>query len=60
MAIGKVKSKKEVTKKRHRIIKNIVHFASLMDSCDLRNAELEPQFQKYTRRVCASRRYCEL
>ena len=56
----KSKAKRRSQKKRHRIIKNIVHFGSLMDSCDLRNAELEPQFQKYTRRVCASRRYCEL
>ena len=57
--LEKVKSKKEVTKKRHRIIKNIVHFASLMDICHLKNAELQPQFQKYQGRVCASRRYCE-
>ena len=28
-----------------------VHFASLMDICHLKNAELEPQFQKYKGRV---------
>ena len=28
-----------------------VHFASLMDACHLKNAELQPQFQKYKGRV---------
>ena len=28
-----------------------VHFASLMDICHLKNAELEPQYQKYEGRV---------
>ena len=31
--------------------KSKVHFASLMDSCHLKNAELEPKFQKYKGRV---------
>ena len=30
---------------------HIVHFASLMDLCHLKNSELEPQFQKYKGRV---------
>ena len=28
-----------------------VHFATLVDTCHLKNAELEPQFQKYKGRV---------
>ena len=28
-----------------------IHFASLMDLCHLKNAELEPQYQKYKGRV---------
>ena len=29
----------------------IVHLASLMDLCHLKNSELEPQYQKYKDRV---------
>ena len=36
----------EARKKGH-----IVHFASLVDLCHLKNSELEPQFQKYKGRV---------
>ena len=38
---------------------NKVHLASLMDLSHLKNSELEPQFQKYKRKSCASRRHCE-
>ena len=46
----KLKSKKEVIKEAQKN-NNKVHFASLMDICHLKNAELEPQFQKYKGRV---------
>ena len=36
-----------------------VHFASLMDICHLKNAELEAQHQKIHRSSCTPRRYCE-
>ena len=39
--LGKVKTKKEVILEAQRH-KNRVHFASLMDTCHLKNAELEP------------------
>ena len=48
--MDKVKSKKEVIKEAQK--NNIkVHFASLMDLCHLKNAELEPQIQKNKGRV---------
>ena len=56
--LEKVKSKKEVIKEAQKN-NNKVHFASLMDLCHLKNSELEPQFQKYKRKGCASRRHCE-
>ena len=40
--LDKVKSTKSKKK---------VHFASLMDICHLKNAELEPKYQKYQGRV---------
>ena len=40
--MDKVKSKKEKRKD---------HFATLMDICHLKNAELEPKHQKYTGRL---------
>ena len=46
---GKVKSKTEVILEAQRD-KQKVH-ASLMDICHLKNAELEPTFQKYKGRV---------
>ena len=48
--VRKVKSKKEVIKEAQKN-NNKVHFASLMDLCHLKKAELEPQFQKYQGRV---------
>ena len=36
-----------------------VHFASLMDICHLKNAELETKHQKIQRLSCTPRRYCE-
>ena len=48
--LEKVRSKKEVTKEAQKN-KNNVHFASLMDTCHLKNADMGPQFQKYKGRV---------
>ena len=48
--LDKDKSKKEVIEEAQKN-NNKVHFASLMDLCHPKNAELEPQFQKYNRRV---------
>ena len=37
-----------------------VHFASLMDICHLKNAELEAEHQERVQRSsCTPRRYCE-
>ena len=36
-----------------------VHFASLMDICHLKNAELETKHQKIQRSSCTPRRHCE-
>ena len=47
---GKVRSKKEVILEAQRD-KQKVHFATLMDTCHLKNAELEPKLQKYKGRV---------
>ena len=46
----KVKSKKEVIEEA-RTAGATVHFASLMDICHLKNAELEAKHQKYKGRV---------
>ena len=46
----KMKSKKEVILEAHRDKKK-VHFASLTDICHIKNAELEPKYQKYKGRV---------
>ena len=48
--LGKVKSKKEIILEAQRDKKN-VHFGTLMDVCHLKNAELEPTFQKCKGRV---------
>ena len=48
--VRKVKSKKEVVKEAQKNI-NEVHFASLTDSCHLKNSESKPQVQKYKGRV---------
>ena len=50
MSADKVRSKREVIQEAHRK-RRTVHFATLMDICHLKNAELEPQFQKYKGRV---------
>ena len=46
--LEKVKSNKEVILEAQRDQKK-VHFATLMDTCHLKNAELEPTFQKNTK-----------
>ena len=46
----KVKGKREVIKEAQKE-QRTVHFATLMDMCHLKNAELEPTFQKYKGRV---------
>ena len=43
--LEKVESKKEVILEAQRD-KKIVHFASLMDGCHLKNAESEPKLKK--------------
>ena len=48
--LTKVKSKKEVIDEA-RMLGATVHFASLMDICHLKNAELEAKHQKYKGRV---------
>ena len=48
--LTKVRSKKEVIDEARTKGAN-VHFASLMDICPLKNAELEPKHQKYKGRV---------
>ena len=48
--LDKVESKKEVFKEAQKN-NNKVHFASLMDICHLKDAELEPQFRKCKGRV---------
>ena len=48
--LTKVRSKKEVIDEA-RTVGATVHFASLMDICHLKNAELEAKHQKYKGRV---------
>ena len=48
--LDKVKTKKEVLLEARRDERK-VHFATLMDISHLKNAELEPTFQKYKERV---------
>ena len=48
--LTKVKSKKQVIDEA-RTTGATVHFASLMDICHLKNAELEAKYQKYKGRV---------
>ena len=48
--LTKVKSKKQVIDEA-RMSGTTVHFASLMDICHLKNAELEAKHQKYKGRV---------
>ena len=56
--LTKVRSKKEVIDEA-RTKGRKVHFASLIDICHLKNAELETQAPKIQRKSCASRRHCE-
>ena len=49
-ALTKVRSKKQVIEEA-RTSGATVHFASLMDICHLKNAELETKYQKYKGRV---------
>ena len=56
--LTKVRSKKEVIDDT-RTKGARVHFASLMDMCHLKNAELETKAPKIQRKSCASRRHCE-
>ena len=48
--LDKVQIKSEVVLEAQKE-KIKVHFATLMDICHLKNAELEPKHQKYKRRV---------
>ena len=48
--LEKVKSKKEVILEAQRDKKK-AHFATLLDICHLKNAEMEPKLQKYKGRV---------
>ena len=48
--LTKVRNKKEVIDEARNKGRE-VHFASLNDLCDLKNSELEPQYQKYKGRV---------
>ena len=56
--LTKVESKSEVIDEA-RMSGATVHFASLMDICHLKNAELEAKHGKYKGRACTPRRYCE-
>ena len=48
--MDKVKSKKDVILEAHKEERK-VHFVTLIDTCHLKNAELEPKHQKDTGRV---------
>ena len=52
--LTKVRSKKEVIDEA-RTSGAKVHFASLMDMCHLKNAELEAKHQQYKRSSCSPR-----
>ena len=56
--LTKVRSKKEVIDEA-RTKSAKVHFASLMDICHLKNAELEIKTPKIERSSCTPRRHCE-
>ena len=56
--LTKVRSKKEVIDEA-RTKGAKVHFASLMDICHLKNAELEAKHQKIQRSSCTPSRHCE-
>ena len=50
MAADESQKQKEVIAEARKVGKT-AHFASLMDICHLKNAELEPKFQKYKGRI---------
>ena len=52
--LGQVKSKEDVILEAEKE-KRKVHTATLMDTCHLKNAELEPKCQRYKGRVCTPR-----
>ena len=52
---GEVKSKRDVILEAQRD-KMKVHFATLMDTCHLKNAESEPKLQQYTKQTHADKR----
>ena len=52
--LPKVKSRREVIQEAQQE-QRTVHLATLMDICHLKNAELEPKFQKYKGRVVLPR-----
>ena len=56
--LTKVRSKKEVIDEAKKKDAK-VHFASLMDICHLKNAELETKHQKYKARVVLRGDICE-
>ena len=51
---------RKVKSKKGQRDKNKVHFATLMDMCHLKNAELEPKLQKYKDRVVLWRGHCKI
>ena len=57
-SLTKVRSKREVIDEA-RTTGVKVHFASLMDICHLKNAELETKAPKIQRSSCTPRRHCE-
>ena len=56
--LTKVRIKKEVIDEA-RTKGAKVHFASLVDTCHLKNVELETKTPKIQRSSCTSRRHCE-
>ena len=56
--LTKVRNKKEVIEEAKNQCRK-VHFASLMDICHLKNAELEAKHQKLQRPSCTPRSHCE-
>ena len=57
--LTKVRSKKEEVIDEARTKGARVHFASLMDICHLKSAELETRHKKIQRSSCTPRRHCE-
>ena len=56
--LTKVRNKSEVIDEARKEGRK-KHFASLMDLCHLKKAELETKHQKYKRSSCTPRRHCE-